>query len=329
MIAELEHKFIQLTTDEFLYLLESGLSKKGILLFLRLKFNDPFGDRYRTLPDYDQLAEELEMSESTVRRQFNKIVELGLIIVDYCNRFVSACKNLKVATDRVRAKIFCPEQNCQENVNSENSDSVLTEDFQSCQNQQLELPLDNDLGTSQTLQTDQTLQTGEEEVEEEINREQEKEISQTSDSTKSFTCLPNHKPKTNPPPSELQKKYQIPEELAERLRMAKIALCDQVLVKISQHHISQAYGAVTHVENTWTTIKDPKAVFLYQLPRQPIEQLGPRYSDELLEKQKREQERIGKEIARGRPPITAMPKYQALKEKLAKKVGSPQETERR
>lgn len=329
MITELEHKFIQISAEEFLYLLESGLTKNEILVYVRLKFNDPFGDRYRTLPKFAQLAEELKISESTVRRSFNKIVELGLIVVDYCNRFVSACKNLKVAADKVRAKFFCPEQNCEKNVNSENPDSVLTEDFQSCQNQQLEHPLLVDLGTPQTLQTDQTPQTGEE-VEKEKKREQEKEISRTcEDSTKSFTCLPNHKPKTNLPSDETQEKHKIPEELAERLRMVKIPLSEQVLVKISQHHISQAYGAVTHVENTWTTIKDAKAVFLYQLPRQPIEQLGQRYPDDLLEKQKREQKLIEDEIARGEPRFTETPMYQALKEKLVKKVGSPQETKKR
>jgi hypothetical protein len=38
----------------------------------------------------------------------------------------------------------------------------------------------------------------------------------------------------------------------------------------------RAYGAAAHVERTRATIDNPRGVFLFQLPRQPLEQLGTR-----------------------------------------------------
>ncbi len=62
----------------------------------------------------------------------------------------------------------------------------------------------------------------------------------------------------------------------------EIPLDNQVRKAIASHHISQAYGAAAHVENTWDSINNPRGVFLFQLPKQPIEQLGSRYSEEIL-----------------------------------------------
>ena len=56
---------------------------------------------------------------------------------------------------------------------------------------------------------------------------------------------------------------------------------------IANHDISQAYGAAAHVENTWETINNPKSVFLFQLPQQPVEKLGSRLPE--VGKQLREQ----------------------------------------
>jgi hypothetical protein len=67
-----------------------------------------------------------------------------------------------------------------------------------------------------------------------------------------------------------------------KLEELRIPLDNQVRSAIARHDISQAYGAAAHVENTWDTINNPRSVFLYQLPKQPIEKLGSRYSEEIL-----------------------------------------------
>ena len=77
---------------------------------------------------------------------------------------------------------------------------------------------------------------------------------------------------------------EIPADLKEKLRELEIPLDRKVLSAIASHDISQAYGAAAHIENTWHTITKPRSVFLYQLPKQPIEKLGSRYSEELLNK---------------------------------------------
>ena len=48
----------------------------------------------------------------------------------------------------------------------------------------------------------------------------------------------------------------------------------RVKTAIARAHESQILGAIAHVEANWEEIKDPSAVFLYQMPKQKIEQLG-------------------------------------------------------
>ncbi|MEO1340817.1 MAG: hypothetical protein AAFV28_06675 [Cyanobacteria bacterium J06635_13] len=64
---------------------------------------------------------------------------------------------------------------------------------------------------------------------------------------------------------------------------------------IANHDISQAYGATAHIENTRSTINNPRSVFLYQLPKQPIEKLGSRYDEDLLNNIKAQNEAIERE----------------------------------
>jgi hypothetical protein len=64
----------------------------------------------------------------------------------------------------------------------------------------------------------------------------------------------------------------IPQDLIDKLEELHIPLDGQVRSQIASHHLSQAYGAAAHVSNTLDTIKNPRAVFLYQLPKQPVDQ---------------------------------------------------------
>ena len=95
--------------------------------------------------------------------------------------------------------------------------------------------------------------------------------------------------------SERKKSVELPEDLQEKLQELEIPLDKQVRKAIASHHISQAYGAAAHVENTWDTINNPRSVFLYQLPKQPIEKLGSRYSEEILNNIKAQNQAIEEE----------------------------------
>ncbi len=75
----------------------------------------------------------------------------------------------------------------------------------------------------------------------------------------------------------------IPEDLITKLKDLGISLDGEVKRAIADHHISQAYSAIKHVENTWETINNPRGVFLFQLPNQRV-QKGPKpISENFLE----------------------------------------------
>lgn len=291
-------KFFQITRDEVDMLRDSDLTKNELLAFLYLRSIEAFGDNYRPMPTKRELAEYLHVSIATVRRILKKLNHLKLFVFDVRSRFKSVFKNIKVAGSKARAKFFCPDQDCNNSIKDDRLRSKLQPNDQDCKNQQLELLPDNDSDFIQTIQTDHTPQTGEK-VDEKINEKQEvsegKNKQELEKKDIKYSVLPNHREKKKVPPNVTQKKYDIPKELLEKLRMLEVKTSEEVLVQISKHHISQAYSAIAHVENTFETIRDKTAVFLYQLPKQPIERLGQRYDDELLEKQKQEVERIDKE----------------------------------
>ncbi len=75
----------------------------------------------------------------------------------------------------------------------------------------------------------------------------------------------------------------IPEDLISKLKDLGISLDGEVRRAIADHDMSQAYGAIKHVENTWETINNPRGVFLHQIPNQRV-QKGPKpISENFLE----------------------------------------------
>lgn len=68
---------------------------------------------------------------------------------------------------------------------------------------------------------------------------------------------------------------QITPTIKQRLECLGIPLDRSVKNALVQYHFSQVLTALNHVESNFELIKSPKAVFLYQLPRQPVEQNQP------------------------------------------------------
>ena len=76
------------------------------------------------------------------------------------------------------------------------------------------------------------------------------------------------------------KNFSIPQDLHAKLEELQIltgnpAKDERVLRAIASRDISQSYGAANHVERTFESCSDPKSVFLFQLPQQPIQKIGP------------------------------------------------------
>jgi len=63
---------------------------------------------------------------------------------------------------------------------------------------------------------------------------------------------------------------EISQELSRKLEALDIPLDEKVRSAIASHHLSQAYGAIAHIENTRDSINNPRGVFLYQITRQPV-----------------------------------------------------------
>ena len=152
---------------------------------------------------------------------------------------------------------------------------------------------DEDSGSLKTIKTIKTNQT--EGVVEKISEEtappppapqvksqnQKSSPANVTNSGSSFTHIsntlassPKPQQRTNSAPSE--NNSQIPQDLRNKLEELEIPLDGRVRKAIASHHISQAYGAVAHIERTWETINNPRGVFLFQISRQPVEPMGAR-----------------------------------------------------
>ena len=216
-------------------------------------------------------------------------------------------------------------------IRSDNSFSDSAKNYQDRENQGLK-PLP-DIGslipqTIQTIQTNQTNQTVEEKTFSQEEKQPEKEVVQNQvqdkeskkekklvslaetleevsrdvvqkkskiECTKVCTNEREKKVCTNKQKKKVYRSPEIPEELKEKLRSLEIPLDSKVVSAIASHDISQAYGACAHVENTWETITNPRGVFLFQLPKQPIEKLGSRYSEEIINNIKAQNQAIDEE----------------------------------
>lgn len=270
-----------------------------------------FVDQAVFLPSAKKIAETLGIPLSTFYNALKRIEKsCPFIQIQTCGSMTIA-----VRTDPGKPKKILDFNDLESFTTQKNHFQKFVNGSQNLEIQHPEPMPDKDLSSPKTIKTVQTLQTGQgvdEKVNKEVGQDEvsspsattqeelpkevvEKQINKQEKKDIKYTVLPNHREKKKVPPAVIQKKYDIPDDLLEKLKMFEIKTSEEVLVKISEHHISQAYCAVAHIENTFETIRDKTAVFLYQLPKQPIEKLGQRHSDELLEKQKQEVERIAKE----------------------------------
>jgi hypothetical protein len=152
------------------------------------------------------------------------------------------------------------------------SDSLQTiQTIQTNQTNQTEV-VEGEKFQSQKLQPDtegkesgksKNLKVGTEKLAREGNQKKLKPLSDSLETPKS--CSQNKIVRQN------DKHSQISAQLKARLEELNIPLDAKVSKAIASHHISQVDGALAHIENTWESIKNPRGVFLYQLPKQPIE----------------------------------------------------------
>jgi hypothetical protein len=277
-------KHYRLTVEELIQL-SNLLTDTELKTLLYLKCLHPFSDSYKEL-DSSILSEHLGISRRSVQRFLKKFTELNLIefeLTSFKYRPINATAGSQVQ------KLATPgSPTRQRDRQSDPSDAQTTAGSPKRQQDRIDPPEtgnDATFDAQQTLYMDQTIQTpkpgaeDQEILDPEVEPYKEKAITtngEFKDQEKIKVCSKNQV-------KDHLLRAVLPFDLINRLETLGIQIDQQLETAIAAYHISQAYGAVRHVENTYETISNPRSVFLYQLPKQKIER-GPKpLSREFLE----------------------------------------------
>lgn len=258
---------------------KAGLTSAEWRIWTYLIEVDPWGDRYQDI-DMLSIMSECQCSKATVYRAIAKFQDLDLFDFQLKGmklrnqEGISKMKS-RLSSETTVSKLRRLSQDCESRRKNETSFSELRQVSQDCENESLEPLPDKDSTEPQinkTIQIIHTLQKGRggsfdllgeecgELSHEEEEEEEESTPSQLGDVLKRFTGV-----------DEKVNDTEIPDDLLKRLERLGIPLDEKVKSAIAFHHISQAYGAAAHVEKTWESIKNAKAVFLHQISQQKVE----------------------------------------------------------
>ena len=323
---KLTEEFYPLQKEELMKLYEVGLIKSAAYVHFALRLENPYCDRpVQIIPK--EFALRWRIPEKSVYRAIARLKELGILniksgklVIDWVKpeqqeveevEEVAVNENPTSKFSEVR-KRSGDSQSCEKILRSEKKFSEVRKNSQSWENQGLKPLSDIGYGISQTSKTIQTNQTrgGQEKtfsqeeeqpkkevVQETVQKQEINEEKKLVTKNESVGQSPRHVVQKNTKiisPSK-SSSTSIPDDLRGKLEELEIKLDDRVRKAIASHHLSQAYGACRHVKKTWDSIDCPKAVFLYQLSKQPVEQLGSRYNEELLSNIKAQNQAIEQE----------------------------------
>ncbi len=284
--------FYPLQKSELMALRKTKLINNAAYVHLALRYENPFCDRPIEIVPKEFSLRWL-IPESSVYEALGKLrkleiinIKTGKVVVQWASSQQPELIDCQQAADSDNPELIMESQN---ELRDFRTDSGTSENHDS-----KPLP-EEDSGTLQTLQKFQTTQTGAAEKfsEEETtptepapevksqNQESSPTDVTTSGSSSSFThissTLPSpQKPQQSKTSAPTENNSQIPQDLRNKLEELEIPLDGRVRKAIASHDLSQAYGAVAHIERTWETINNPRGVFLFQISRQPIEPLGAR-----------------------------------------------------
>ena len=328
---QLQGEFYPLQNQELVKLREVKLINNVAYVHLALRLENPFCDRpIQVIPK--EFALRWKIPESSVYKAIAKLKELGILNIKSGKLVIDWVKPLSQSQEQTqKEEAIANDSNCVPNtegsncvakeqnddyqieqkiIRSDNRLSDSAENYPIRENEKLKALVDIDSGISQTLQNFQTSQTGEEKS---FSQKQESKSEQVvQDSVQATEVELNViadqdngsveqsrrevvQKKTKIISPSKNSSTSIPEELVRKLEELSIPLDNKVRKAIAKHDISQAYGACRHIENTWDSISNSRSIFLYQLPKQPVEKLGSRHSEELLENVKAQNEAIEKE----------------------------------
>ena len=277
-------------------LLEIKLTAAEWRIWCYLVSLDPFGDRGAKFSSAELMLK-CGIKKTTYFSAKTKFQKLGLF--DFHDS-VTKVVNLQTSSNKSENSNYLQQVELIESEisesqfkNSESQSEISESQFGNLESQfeisesQSPQPLpDKGCNSPQTIQNIQTIQTEARKKKKAIS-ENLSDIGQTSDRSQegkgedetpqpmsSISKVLTDTQKTNR--EQPQKNTLIPADIKEKLQQLQIPLDERVRGAINKYHRSQILGAIDHVRDTWETINDPKKIFLYQLPKQKVEQLGTR-----------------------------------------------------
>jgi hypothetical protein len=296
-------EFYPLQKQELIALKSAKLINNAAFVHLALRYENPFCDRpIEILPK--EFALRWGLPESSIYEAIGKLKKLGVLLVKTGKAIVEWVK-VAVPTWAIDSQ-FQRDSDHPESLRDYRSDSEIPEKILESQNPFPDPRLLSEISEnhcpeplpsedSSFLQTIQIIQTHQTELESEVSPiesgvgkgEEKIEFpvppteslsgnNNTGASTRSIEPIRTTFDRLVPAPAA------IPQDLIDKLEELHIPLDSQVRGAIASHQLSQAYGAAAHVSNTLDTIKNPRAVFLYQLPKQPVEKTPSGLSTEFL-----------------------------------------------
>ena len=249
-------EFYPLQKDELIALRQAKLINNAAFVHLALRYENPFCDRpVEIIPK--EFSLKWNIPESSVYKAIVRLKELGLILIRSGKMVIEWIKE-------TLSNVVEDYQSRQEIIRSGNRLSDLAKNYQNEQNESLEALQNIDRSSPQTIQTIQTNQT-------KVAAEENFSVSQ-QDAIKLSEDNKSDSLEISKSSSQKDNDSRIPVEIQAKLEELNIPLDAKVSKAIASYHISQVKGAIAHVENTWESIKNPRGVFLYQLPKQPIEE---------------------------------------------------------
>ena len=275
-------QFFMLTPNVRDKLLECKLTASEWRIWCYLVSLDPFGDRGAKFSPAELMLK-CGIKKTAYFKAKAKFQQLGLF--DFKDGVTKVINLQGYSNNSVKTE-YCQQEKVNESANAESQSA-------NAENQSLKTVPDKQQGdpqTLQTLQTFQTPQTGEGKEKKVFSREDQGDSQETAKESK-FTNLGDEllnfsekklseknsgKDKISAQPVASTQKNQLEKatlttELEEQLLSLEIPLDQTVRKCIEEHHISQVQKALAHIENTWSDIRNPRSVFLYQVPRQKIE----------------------------------------------------------
>lgn len=352
--TRIEGKFYPLQESELIDLKEKKLINNTAYVHFALKIENPFCDRAIEIHP-KQFALRWKLPEVSVYKAIAKLKKLNLINIKSGKLVISwiigsdnaqnqdSVEDVEVVAvndsphnkEVINEKLSDPIEDYQKRESIIKFDNELSDpriDYQKRKNRGLKALADIAPACLQTIQNFQKIQTNQKEVEqnnsfkEELNQERKliklnhqvaQSESNQDNSKEIHKGTTKVKEKKVVPARVVRKTSKIPDELKERLETLGIPLDEQILSAIAEHDISQAYGAAAHIENTFDTIKNPRGVFLFQLPKQKIEQLGARLP-EIGRQMAEENQAWDKEMATDEYKQTSKEMFTKLRARLGK-----------